>query len=116
MATKRWQKQCAEKTRLWLTHVEAWRKSGVSQAEYCRQKGINSHQFGYWKKKFIDKEKHDHSSAFMAIPVPQKSVYPPSQTDSGVTVKVSGITIQLARKFSATAFRRAVIVLQEVAS
>jgi hypothetical protein len=25
----------------WRQHVEAWRESGLSQAEYCRQHGLN---------------------------------------------------------------------------
>ena len=57
MATKSWQNRSGEKTNLWSAHIEAWRQSGVSQAEYCRKNGINNHQFGYWKKKFTNKEK-----------------------------------------------------------
>ncbi len=116
MATKSWQKRSGEKTNLWSAHIEAWRQSGVSQAEYCRENGINNHQFGYWKKKFANIEKSAQRSAFVAIPVQHKPVQSLDQVDSGITVKVSGITIRLAAKFSATAFRRAMIVLQEVAS
>lgn len=29
-------------------HVEAWRKSGLSQAEYCRQRGVNPKTFSGW--------------------------------------------------------------------
>ena len=73
MVTKSWKKQCAAKNRLWLAHVQAWKKSGVSQAEYCRQNGINNYQLGYWKKKFAGKEKHGQGSALPAIPVQQKA-------------------------------------------
>jgi hypothetical protein len=116
MATKNWKNRCEEKTTLWLAHVEAWRKSGGSQAEYCRKNGLNHHQFGYWKKKYTDKEKSAQCSAFVAIPVQHRQASTPEQSDSGVMVKVSGITIQLATRFSAADFRRAVTVLQEVAS
>jgi hypothetical protein len=116
MATKSWQNRCGEKTKLWSAHIEAWQQSGVSQAEYCRKKGLNHHQFGYWKKKYTDKEKSAQCSAFVAIPIQHRTPSTSDQSDSGVTVKVSGITIQLTTRFSAAAFRRAVTVLQEVAS
>ncbi|SMF93717.1 hypothetical protein SAMN02949497_1952 [Methylomagnum ishizawai] len=32
-------------------HVEAWRKSGLSQAEYCRQRGVNPKTFSGWVKR-----------------------------------------------------------------
>ncbi len=116
MATKSWQKRCGKKTDLWSAHVEAWRQSGVSQAEYCRKNGLSHHQFGYWKKKFTDKEKSAQCSAFVAIPIQHRTAPASDQSDSGLTIKVSGITIRLATRFSAVAFRRAMTVLQEVAS
>ena len=72
MATKSWQKRSGEKTNLWSAHIEAWRQSGVSQAEYCRRNGINNHQFGYWKKKFTNKEKSAQCVDQRAIMTPFK--------------------------------------------
>lgn len=71
MATKSWQKRCGEKTKVWSAHVE-----------YCLQKGLNHHQFGYWKKKYTDKEKSTKCSIFAAIPVQHQisgSSFPPSR-------------------------------------
>ena len=33
-------------------HIENWKASGVSQANYCKQQGIKPHIFSYYKKKF----------------------------------------------------------------
>jgi hypothetical protein len=33
----------------WQSHVEAWRESGLSQADYCRQQGLNRKTFSAWK-------------------------------------------------------------------
>ena len=35
----------------WENHLRAWEKSGLSKAEYCRQKNISYHAFNYWKKR-----------------------------------------------------------------
>ena len=29
----------------WKQHIEAWQASGLSQAEYCRQHGLNTNTF-----------------------------------------------------------------------
>ena len=29
----------------WQRHVEAWRESGLSQADYCHQQGLNRKTF-----------------------------------------------------------------------
>jgi hypothetical protein len=41
----------------WQRHVEAWRESGLSQADYCRQQGLNPKTFSAWARRalLIDK-------------------------------------------------------------
>jgi transposase-like protein len=33
----------------WREHIEAWRVSGATQAAYCREHGVASSAFRYWK-------------------------------------------------------------------
>ena len=35
----------------WWRHVEAWRESGLSQADYCRQQGLNHKTFSVWTRR-----------------------------------------------------------------
>ena len=35
----------------WLRHVEAWRESGLSLADYCRQQGLNRKTFLAWTRR-----------------------------------------------------------------
>ncbi|MBK7491722.1 MAG: IS66 family insertion sequence element accessory protein TnpB [Nitrosomonas sp.] len=32
-------------------HIEAWQTSGMSQAAYCREHGLNTKTFGNWVRK-----------------------------------------------------------------
>jgi len=32
----------------WWRHVKTWRESGMSQADYCRQQGLNPKTFSKW--------------------------------------------------------------------
>lgn len=35
----------------WQQHVEAWRESGLSQADYCHQHGLNRKTFSLWTRR-----------------------------------------------------------------
>lgn len=39
-----------ERRRSWEHHLEQWRASGLSQAEYCRRHGLSLKTFGYRKR------------------------------------------------------------------
>lgn len=38
------------KSEFWTTHVVGWRGSGLSQAAYCRQHGLELKRFCYWRR------------------------------------------------------------------
>ena len=40
----------------WSLHVEAWRRSGLSQAEYCGRHGLKTKTFARWMKHLIGVE------------------------------------------------------------
>jgi len=42
----------------WQRHVEAWRKSGLSQADYCRQQGFNPKTFSAWARRALPIDKN----------------------------------------------------------
>lgn len=37
----------------WQNHIVQWQSSGLSQAKYCRQHKLASHQLSYWKCKLL---------------------------------------------------------------
>ena len=44
----------------WHLHIMQWQASGLSQASYCRQQALLTHQFSYWKRQFLaDREPVD---------------------------------------------------------
>ncbi len=42
----------------WQRHVEAWRESGLSQADYCRQQSINPKTFSAWARRALPIDKN----------------------------------------------------------
>lgn len=51
----------------WSGEVQPWQDSGLTQKEYCKQKGISHERFGAWKRRF-EREGQSHSGAIVAIP------------------------------------------------
>ena len=41
-----------QKTAFWQQHVDQWRKSGLSQAAYCREHQLSEFSLSYYKRKF----------------------------------------------------------------
>jgi len=37
----------------WQSHINAWKQSGLSQAEYCRKHSLNAHTFSYWRSRLL---------------------------------------------------------------
>lgn len=35
----------------WQSHIQAWQRSGLSQAGYCQQHELVVSRFGYWRRK-----------------------------------------------------------------
>ena len=40
----------------WLCYVSEWKKSNLSQAEFCRKKNLHPGRFSYWKRQVDKKE------------------------------------------------------------
>ena len=67
MSEQRSQPELSEQSRTyWKRHIENWRSSGLSQANYCRQHELKIHQFSYRKRRFIEA---DRGTSFVPIPI-----------------------------------------------
>lgn len=51
----------------WSVEVQQWSGSGLTQKEYCKQKGISCERFGAWKRR-LEREEQGHRGAIVAIP------------------------------------------------
>jgi len=49
MAADKQQRSLTQRGRFWLRHLQRWRQSGLSQAQYCRQQHLSAPAFGWWK-------------------------------------------------------------------
>ena len=64
--------QLERKRAVWKQHIESWQSSGLDQKAYCRQNDLNYHQFGYWKRRFVQSK-----SGIRFVPVKIRGGLPP---------------------------------------
>lgn len=55
----------------WLSHIEQWNESGLSQRAYCQQAGISSRKFYYHAQRLKNK-KNPPSLTFIKATLPEK--------------------------------------------
>ena len=39
------------KREFWVSHIQAWEQSGLSQVAYCRKNDLKMHRWWYWRKR-----------------------------------------------------------------
>jgi hypothetical protein len=52
----------------WEAHLKAWRLSGLSEAQWCRNTGQKHHTFYYWKKR-LGKQVHTFCELKESLPL-----------------------------------------------
>jgi hypothetical protein len=51
----------------WETQITSWRKSGLTQSEYCLQKNLNHRSLSNWNKKLKQSGREDAEQTFVEI-------------------------------------------------
>jgi hypothetical protein len=89
-----------EKARYWRRQVAAWRRSGGSQADYCRRNGLSKHQFIYWKSKLADEGQE--SLALVEVPravVPEGERGYAAELEQPVVIEVGSYRLKIRSGF-----------------
>ena len=71
----------------WRRHVEAWRESGLSQADYCRQQGLNSKTFSTWTRRVRRELTRIKDAPLQVIPVQVAPSVPATPTQASVVLR-----------------------------
>lgn len=75
-----------ERRLFWQSHIKQWVDSGLSQVSYCRQNGLRSNRFTYWKCKF---KKERGMSELVPVQLPVLSPEPQLNSPSGGSLRLS---------------------------
>jgi hypothetical protein len=81
----------------WRKHVDGWRASKLTQAEYCRRHKLSAGAFYHWKRRFLGQsEDACKTPDIVAIPVQQITV---KEIQQPIILLASGYQIELAGDF-----------------
>lgn len=93
----------------WRGHIEEWRRSGISQAEYCRRYKLSPKLFTYWKRRLRNQE----PVSFIPVQV-KPEPHPPAENSSGVVLCKGGYRIEIEEGFKREVLGEVLRTLREV--
>ncbi len=83
----------------WRKHVDDWRASKLTQAEYCRRHNLSVGAFWHWKRRFL--EQYDEPSSNEKpdiVPIPMQHLTI-KETQQPIILHASGYQIELSGDF-----------------
>ena len=92
----------------WRGHVEAWQRSGLRQAAYCRREGLRQGEFSLWKGRLTGQEQAKGGFATLTL-----ESTPPAGRDSALAIELpSGLRIAVAPGFDEQTLQRLLAALR----
>jgi hypothetical protein len=79
----------------WQRHVEAWRESGLSQAAYCQQQGLNRKTFSKWTRRVQVDLSLDKDAPLDLLPVQLEPSPPVASTQASMMLRLVAHGAQL---------------------
>jgi len=104
------QAELEEKRRYWKQHIEDWRTSGLTRADYCRQHNLSYGRFIYWNRKF----RKEPSPAFIELKFPAVPYPKTSSPPSLLLVSVSRFQVAVERNFDPETLRQLIYSLERL--
>ena len=100
-----------EKRFYWQGHLDSWRHSKLSQAEYCRRKSLSIKNFGYWKRKQSKSEPKSVTFFPLVLQTPKQPLESPCLQ---LTLQKKRFSIEIREDFSPALLKRVILSLEEL--
>lgn len=98
------QNEAQAKQAYWQNHIEQWKRSGLSQIEYCRKQKINKHALGYWIRKKINTA----TLGFVQLPIKVATITP-------IEIRINNrFKIMITSGFDAELLKNTIKALEEI--
>lgn len=103
------------KRQYWQEHVESWKRSGLSQAEYCRLNLLRLKNFWYWKKRY-SKETSEQLRFFPLALVPTKAAKAIKSQPASLqlTLQEQRFRIEIGDNFSPSVLKGLILTLEQL--
>lgn len=105
------------KQKHWGNHISCWRKSGLTQRQYCLRQGIAISTFSYWIRKLGKGAEITGPTRFYPITVKNTSTLPDKigfHTGIRLSLCNDKFKIDLEKEFSGTALKKLIATLETI--
>lgn len=90
-----------KKRKFWQRHVENWKRSGLTQAEYCRRYNLSAKSFTYWKVRLKGSAESISFVPVKVVDVTKKEgAWNEAGSSSGVVLYRDGYRIEVREGFN----------------
>lgn len=98
------------KKKYWEKQVEAWRRSGLSQVEFCQEHGLSRWGFLYWRRKLLGNSSSGDTAFVQVSNALEMKLAQRSTISIGID---SRHRIEVAEGFDAATLKQILDVLEE---
>ena len=112
-------KRSAKKEEHWRRIISRQRRSGLTQAEFCRREGVAAYSYSWWKRELVKRDTTapnvgEGESQLSLVPVTLKQASAPLGAFAAFEVVLTnGRMLRVPTSFDATALKRLVSVLED---
>lgn len=110
-------KSNSSKLKHWGNHISCWKKSDLTQRQYCLRQGIALSTFSYWIRKLGKGSAEQRAPRFYPLTVKDSSVSHDNQSfHTGVRLSLCNnkFKIDLEKEFSEKTLKRLVATLESI--
>jgi hypothetical protein len=97
--------------RYWQGHIESWKQSSLTQAEYCRRNFLPIKSFGYWKRRNSRSSKRQLN--FFPLVVSNR-VARTEHASLQLMLQEKRFTIEIKEDFSPATLKKLILSLEEL--
>lgn len=103
-----------EKKRYWQEHIQAWRQSGLSQANFCKARSLALSTFHYWRRK-IGQGCNDSPRFYPLAVMP--SIEALDKSSPGILRVILGdrrFVLEIGEDFAETTLKKLIVALEQL--
>ena len=98
----------------WQRHITLWKRSGLSQRQYCQSHSLALSTFGYWNRKL--RKPQPAAAHFYPLTVPPITAPGNNKSDSGLRLcfRDKKYQVDIAKEFSSTSLKKLISTLERL--
>ena len=95
----------------WQKQIKSWKRSGLSQKQYCRSRSLALSTFCYWKRRLSNQQPATPKFYPLAIPV---SPLEPTESSLMILVGEKQFQVQIKKDFSPATLKKLIATLEQL--